>query len=1644
MKLKTLHLRTISKSWRKAFLGICEASAASIASKQAFIADLKEVMEGRCKGLVNHEKCNKKPVLQKRNISTRCNYGEMMKTISETVNIPMSSPIVQEVAENLLQIIKTARMSKTSFEVTGIRVPILDLTSIPLNDLWLLLHLFTQTEDTHPPRNVSKNDIQLHLMEYIPLTDVHEGMLKREVGRNCGQCASAFSLVSRSRHACASCERKFCKRCPIPLMKAPRIGINVPKPICRECTTTLNQKDAEDWITKAQELMKNQSHKAAMACMLMAVHSTEVVPLQHLMNMAKELISQGFQEQGLVILSLLHEQADLNDNIKVYLHTVKALQEIVSKPGKSWRDRWLLTLLAQQGSLLAGQALELSDSSIDVPDLSRKSKELVLLVTEIESEKEKEYNSMVKCSLTNLKKAWESRDLTEMFSIVTESLQVNEDVLIVSNGREPAITALGKFLDEKKGFLPRMMADDCCALSFFQGYLQIQNQNTQQGLDCIETAVWSGHHNKWLCEAAIPIVISQLHKHPSMKDEIRSSSKEIIQASPSRAVNFNGLLQALAVQQEDLNPCVKQCWPELCISGITQGATKKYERTIYQQVQDGKFSYCDAGYALIDFVPGACHPAEVAVCFLNAALWFLKELQAKKLGSSQQFFALKMVTFSCLKHGYIVAQLGLHPGMQFYVARLALAIAAKTIDAAGRWATAEDTEFIVELVHMAMYKGRFCPFWKIPIVPISEAVLLNILTGRLHTQFMLELQKHPNCSLLKDEDVKYQLYENDLRWTCRVDDRSATRSRAMEALLVDKGLSWSDISDTMSSFLNPRSPEGWLLQQKHLGGNLEFNELKGFELRTDPDNPSVKLSAVPTQKSQDKCGLFSTADIHTVLHIPSKDLFPIFFSLDPPSETERFHPFQQLRFYPSSLQGTDLLHTLLHTDYLMKSFSVGSDVSANPPFIQRDCSEGLTARLPLHLKEVLAPVSERGSCKNRISRFWIQADEIEFNITQTGSSIQCRIGAVKMVVRTQPQIPGLDGKLQDTKDEDPDSPESKFAKDLTENYNEISEYFPMFGRLRELCKLQLFGTILGNVLDNMEQKANGIGVTIPAPLLRDIQSQARRENESRVQQMLNEIKGNIGVWPAAENSAMISAMEELARERIRSQYGSYTYISREVESHISEAARNILRQKDEECVNQLTQQLREAMSGRQYQGNVRQCVVSWLSYGSSDLKNLILSSMPVPTEQVLREAIIAQHRKRFNAFKSTVKGISDRGRHAPKKSCFWVPAALKVDESDDGESMRMCYGGVLLAPELKERTSIPWSRNEVQYDLNRLNSPWHHSSANHWASFSAPPGLTTPKNHGSSIPSDFLPHLKPIFLHSETLRCMESSLQAVQEKAISHLAKVLASAGGGAGGGGGRNGTGRGGGRSGTGGNGGRNGTGEGGGRNGTGGGGDGNGTGGGGDGKNRNGHFILFSIQYITAWLSAFCSFQEAYETERIKRERVKRYNIRGTTKTEQEKIKKIIPNTKVIRDDYKQQRYRNSQEKKGVDISNMHAAHKAGLSVVRHFLIYVSGKELTPDDLDQMKQFFSEPFNLVMVPARENWSDHNVKDNAWKEAINEYLHHGCLSEATWKNLDLDWIKAAVSVFKRPDCPIVISQRVQILRQMVNPNNPDENLFNL
>ena len=1325
-------------------------------------------------------------------------------------------------------------------------------------------------------------------------------------------------------------------------------------------------------------------------------------------------------------MSVLRKVSHSKDDVKLYLPAVKALRAISGRPGKSWRDRWVLSLVAHHAALLADQAVALSDTPIDIPDLAKTRQAAEKSVLDVEAEKEVEYDVMVKSHLRELEKAWMSRDITEMLNIVTTIELIQEDAIIQADVTEPAVKALGIFLNDRRQFMPRMMPDDQCALNFFQGYEHLCRRDSQKGLDFIERAVWSGHHNKWLSETTIPIVISQLSSHPSLENDLAMAGREITKSGPSHQICFSSLLHILGITQEDLNPSLKSCWPELSVPGINQSGTRKYEKTVFQQVQEGKLNYSEAGYALIDFIPSACHSSELAVCFLNASLWFLKDLRTQRAGNLQQVYALKMMTLSCVEQAYYTALRGLHPGMQLYVSRFGLAIAGEAIMAAGKCATSEDSKIVVELYHSVIKKGRFCPFWKMPIVPICEALLLNILTGRLHTEFMFHLQKDPNNGLLEGEEVKYQMYENDLKWLCPVENKDATRERAMEALMATKGLSWSDVSDSMCSVLSPRTPDGWLLQQEHLEGKLPFSTLTGFQFNTDSSDPFIKLTAVPARHPNR--GLFSSADVQTVLQIPKEDLFPIIFSLDPPNESQRFHPFQQLRFHPSSLENTDLLHTLLQTDYLMKCFSVGSDVSAKPPFQQRSCSEGLTAKLPPHMKKVLAPVFTRGGCSNKTSRFWIQADEIDFNVTQNGSLIQCRIGAVKMVVRTSPQFPGLDGKLRDIEEDDPDSPESKFARDLTENYDEISKYFPMFGRLRELCKLQILGMILGSVMEDMQNKANGIGITIPARIVQEIQAEARRENESRIQQMLRDIRGNVGVWPAAQDPATVSRFTEMFREEIQSQCNT-TWIPREVQREIERMVREKLREKDQNCIDQITRNLTDALRGRRYRGNIRQCVSSWLEYGSQDLKHLLLSAMPVPTENDLREAIIAERKKRLNAFKSVVDNISKSSGRVPRRTCTWVPAALNVEEN--GDTMRMCYGGVFLAPHLNETAAIPRVRGEMSYNLWGLDSTRYSPVLTHYGHYEAPDGLTTHKDASptdSPLPHGFLQVSKPIEMKSDSLIVLEISVKQANTHVLSYLTNALAAVERGSRGkvgGGATTGSGRGG-RAGASGGGSRGG----------------GGGGGGDDGGDDDGRHKI----WVAGALLAAAFLQGPYENTRRKYEKCERHFVPKATEEAQKRASEMLPDTSVLRSKRQQEKFRFEQLQKGKIIDGMHVAHRVGLDLMKHILIQVDGRELTKNNVKVVQDCCNRSENFDLVPAETNKSEHVIIDHALKKAITDCLEGRKVSAATWATLQQNWsrVREVVAELKGDYWPAVVSQRVQVLRRVINPNDSAQNLWDI
>lgn len=529
-------------------------------------------------------------------------------------------------------------------------------------------------------------------------------------------------------------------------------------------------------------------------------------------------------------------------------------------------------------------------------------------------------------------------------------------------------------------------------------------------------------------------------------------------------------------------------------------------------------------------------------------------------------------------------------------------------------------------------------------------------------------------------ELLYQLYENDLRYVCKLENSADAKARAMEEMLNEKEWTWEDVACLMTSPLSPRDQEGWLIQQPVLGQSLEFSELKGFAFNLDPECPSVEIIAIPADRSRGRVGLFSMEDVQTVLQLDPGDLYPIFFSLDSPNANQQFHPFQQFRYGTEKLQKTPLLHTLFETDYLLKSFSVGAEASSKPPFNQRPCKEGLTKRLPSHLQEAIKPIAERGSCLSNIHRFWIQAEEIVYDQTQIGSKLQFRLSDLKMKVRSHPLLPGMDGNLQDTEeDDDPNSPEAKFAADLTSHYNEIGLHFPMFARLRELAKLQLLGIVLRSVLDDMNEKAEGKGVEVSREMLTEIQRETRQHHQTQTVEVLRKVGQQVGVWPAADDRNEVSSvvrkmMNELPYD-VRSQASYY-----DIEPYALKA----LRIKDSNALSGITDSFMELCSHKLSRRNLESAIRRWLSTRSSasiyELRDLICSTLPLPTREDVKRMIIEMHQKKYSSFQQKVSYITAPPTKVHPNPCKWVPAALL--KTEDSDSISMCYGGVLIVPKI--------------------------------------------------------------------------------------------------------------------------------------------------------------------------------------------------------------------------------------------------------------------------------------------------------------------------------------------------------------------------
>lgn len=1141
--------------------------------------------------------------------------------------------------------------------------------------------------------------------------------------RHCAACQRPFRVfMLRRRHHCRSCGKVFCKICTPHWVPLRHLGFTGPVRVCRECFGRRHIAPHEAWMQHAKNLFQERSEEDARTCLEVAIALRPEDAPSTILAAAKAMTETGCLGAALLwcVTHLTNKHVKLPQTIVMKIHKMIAstLYQLVSSPDIGRRVR-----RAQKRNILEialdarCQMQEIATSEhVEVLDGmdSRIRDSISRLDTEVEKEKQKELQN----SLDKLRRALRSYDL----KAVTEAL--------AHSRREAILTFMEDLLQvsPQAVLYPWYMQ----ALTLCQIHGQMQDP---RGTDSMEKAVWHG-----------------IGKMPldQLVDWAQSVSLSLVKADRwNRVQQRRAQLLADGLLSDDLiipQPPEQLHWNTVRIEGVKVRHLYQYERSVQKKVQKSEWNAFDAALAYVDLIEACEHPAQIALAALAVASWFLRaireaideeskqtlsareSIQAKNIPAPRLrlLYALKKAVYFWSDQAHRVAMMFLHPGMRLHVSQQAFRYTMVASLLTGCSETT-DVEAIASYFRLSVNLGVMCPVTDSPsAVRVSEAVTLHVLTRDLQCSFLVELQLiRPDIllPLLKPSQLNYQLFENDLLGFCPLE--CSVREVAMDTLLSDEGWKWEQVNSLMTSPLIPHQPSGWLEPgPRPLREPVQSNgfaEILG--IMVSKEDFEIKLLA--RSATEKEHGLVSYADVAEALQTYSdKFQHGAVFSLDQPDANKRFHPFQKMTYSPESLQGTETLHTLFHTDYLLKQFSMGVEVCATPPFKLRRSK--LTTKLPPVLQEALKPVQDRigKPSKSHVHRFWIQATEIEYDERETDASILYLVGKVKFAVRCRPMLPNSEGELQDIEDDDSETAEKQFADDFTNNYNDIGQHYPEFLRLGELSKLRFLAACLHNLKEHLDRQINE-PVNIESQVFTKCRSEMERQVEKDVQEILNDIKCQLKKSPFAPKFELQRQVQQ-ALQGVVSKNSVSSYLSSQL-------------------VNSWVE---ECSSG----GSTR---ISGL-WGFPKPHELLLKSAMVsaitPSLEHIRTqfeaGIRAERRKRRSSFSSNLQQIQTSAQrvHTTAESCVWVPAAVmhSAIKGTVHTSTRLVYGGVLLCPVPRSVPSLGTpNRTSYIYSLNSRTF----STARSSRKSSLPP---TFKLMGTSVeyrPVRLWPFRKTVALH---------------------------------------------------------------------------------------------------------------------------------------------------------------------------------------------------------------------------------------------------------------------------------------------------------
>lgn len=307
---------------------------------------------------------------------------------------------------------------------------------------------------------------------------------------------------------------------------------------------------------------------------------------------------------------------------------------------------------------------------------------------------------------------------------------------------------------------------------------------------------------------------------------------------------------------------------------------------------------------------------------------------------------------------------------------------------------------------------------------------IGLMRGLLHVLIqIIKSNRAGEESIPIDHDyitVLYQAYEACLKdWyeeTHDPENEQGFKVLLMNELLFKNGWTFLELEQNLNSpwIMIDRDEEGWMvpspsLPWKNTPSIETYRSLNGLELNYHTGQ--MRFLFQPVAKNDPSyTQVISSFDLSEMLE---KNISEAIFSLDPVDPDMLYHPFNKMRFAPTSVYKTEFLNTMLLTDYLLKFFTVAREAQSEYPYATREL-DLLTSHLPLYLKKIISDFHKAQQSES-LHSFWIEACEVPVALDDESAQREgiqrIALGELKMTVKKYQMTRDADGNLVYTTEE---------------------------------------------------------------------------------------------------------------------------------------------------------------------------------------------------------------------------------------------------------------------------------------------------------------------------------------------------------------------------------------------------------------------------------------------------------------------------------------------------------------------------------------------------------------------------------------------------------------------------------------------------